>query len=409
LLALVAMHKAVAGDRVDGRDLDASQRSEDDALCAALPDLAAGARDASGLALTYPDNAERLRAAETVGEGKLRLKRQVALLYAAQIALGEFLPYTLPAIQALNAVEAVILLEWRALDRMETIARASLSARDQIEETLLPAVRRYEEEVARAVPRLAVEAAKEVARANNCLGGLHPDPPPLPIRPEDFDPTEDHARSLPRTQLVRAAHPWIVHHREPALDHLSWMFFSRAASLYKAWTNHDATERAWAFYAAEGATFYVMEDAEPPLKGFEVWTTDSEAADRRFGVIGLAYRPTYRPFGAPALQTQNRDGLVAYAQAMIYNASPQKPSPTIGRYQPEVGWDTLNWKAPARSSNALEHPESGDSGSPRIELNWQAKLTPATSLLDAAAVSASAPFGSILKRIVPVPVSLRTH
>jgi hypothetical protein len=413
MLSLVVLHKAIAGENVDGRDLDDADRRQADQLDVMLQALAPGAAAVGGWTSTYPDIAEHLRASETVGEGKLRLKEEVARIYAAQIAAAS-LPYGGAAIITfLNILEGTqVLAEWQTLDRMERTARDLIPARNTVLRVLLPAAQRYADEVVREVPRFAAETVTGLAADNHVQGAVFPARPQLPVEHEPFDARDtDHARTMAKTQIVRATFPWIHHHRAPVLSQTSWMLLSGASSLYRKWTDHDTTERAWSYYRRQRTTLYVMAATKRPVKGFEPWTSDPRETDRRFAVIGTAYRPSPEPFGAPALLRENQKGLVTYAQALLYNANDQNPTPRIGPFQAEIGWDTLNWLPPVVRSHAPEFPEGSNTtpGAPRIRLNWQVKLVPATPWLDHAAGSIPAPFGPVLRSITPVPQSSRTH
>ena len=146
---------------------------------------------------------------------------------------------------------------------------------------------------------------------------------------------------------------------------------------------------------------YVMRDTQHGHKGEEPWTKrgGSRLAERRFMLMGFAHRPA-PSMTSPAIYKQpNRDGLVAYAQAMLYNANEQTLV-APGGYQPQVGWDTLNWKYPVDQSGAYEFDHGsasagslwppplpfvgqGSAPNPVIMLNWQAKLVPVTRLREA--------------------------
>ena len=186
---------------------------------------------------------------------------------------------------------------------------------------------------------------------------------------------------------------------------------SQTAQLYRKWTNYYVIEKCWQFYAEEGSYLYILADSGQDLKGFESWTTNSRQADRRFAVLGFARRPPYRPYGGPALSVQNPAGRVAYAQALVYNANSQRPNAGPPLYQPEVGWDTLNWQPPVMESFAYEFPagENGTPGCPQILVNWQGKLVPVTSRLDDSPGVLPTPFAQVIRSVVPVAATQRTH
>jgi hypothetical protein len=80
---------------------------------------------------------------------------------------------------------------------------------------------------------------------------------------------------------------------------------------------------------------------------------------------------------------------------MLYNANPQRPH-SDRRFQPTIGWDTLNWSSPV--------PEYGEEvgEAPRIRLNWRAKLVPVTRLPEAArSRRLPDPIREVLRKTIP--------
>src|SRR5207244_3014873 len=114
--------------------------------------------------------------------------------------------------------------------------------------------------------------------------------------------------------------------------------------------------------------------------------------EKRFAVVGFAHKPPPH-YSAPSLLGRPiPQGMAAYAMALVYNAN--KTDRAAGnRFQPNWGWDTLNWELPTDASFADELPSQPDPrlnghsetpfdyNRPRIKLNWQAKLVPASSYL----------------------------
>jgi hypothetical protein len=419
MMAFVVIHEAIGGDQVDGAELTRSERRLAAWYDRILPGLAEAAKNVGGRAVAVDDVRKRLRAAATVGQGKLRLKKALVRLYAAQIA-AYYIPYVGQAIiQALNAVEVILLIQWRALDAMETLARETLPLKRLLFEILLPTAKRYEDEVVRLVPEIAAETADEVARLNGCLGSVFPRRPELPVVQEtiDFSVNNEYLR-MQESQIVRATYPWVKYHRKPILDALDVLdsldvtgFIGLdAMPLYRHWVTVYTVRKSETFYHDQGSTIYVMKHSDKKRKGREPWTTDSAEADRLFSVIGFARRDSPSPFAPPVFRRQNAEGIVAHAQAIVYNANSQKPGQGPPVLQREVGWDTLNWDAPAHQSFAYEFKQGdGRFGMPRIRLNWQTKLVPVTPWLDEAPAELDPPFADVIGRIVPVSSILRTH
>ncbi|MBI1324077.1 hypothetical protein GC170_12950 [bacterium] len=411
VMAFVILHKAIAGENVDGRDKTRQQQALDNQLSFALMVLGPAALAAGGRASTFPDCAEDIRAAETVCDGKLMLKMEIASVYAAQIIAAA---YGLQAVVAAlsDFEEYVIKPEWDALDRMERQARADLPRRKRLEREFLVAIQEYQDEVLRDVPEVASSTAGAVAGASWGQGVCFPSRPELPLVREPFrDGGRNHQRTMARTQIVRAAYPWVVFDRGPVLANTSWMLLSQTTEWYRDWTDFDTTERSQWFYRGKGRPMLVIRRHVLPEKGTEPWTKDAKLADEQFSVIGFAYEPSPRPFGSPALKRQNKGGLVAYAQAITYGANPQNPGKSTGPFQPEIGWDTLAWTAPVKSSGAYEFPASFAAGRtcPRIHLNWQTKLVPVTGYLDRSVADTPDEVSRVVGRIVPVAGAMRTH
>jgi hypothetical protein len=411
MMALVVIHEAVAGANVDGADLSPSDRARAAVADDQLRTLQPLAHAVGGWTISYPDVVRPLTAAATVGEGELNLKEAVVRLYEAQIAAALF-PGGWIIIEELNEEELEILAEWESLNTLEVLARASLPLKRELFDRLLPAAKHFEDDVVRTIPQLVAETVERLSGLNSVKGAVDPSPPGLAVEEEAFDAgAAGHQASMAHSQIVRATFPWVNYDRAPILAESSWMRVSRASQLYRKWTNTYVIEKCWEFYSEQRSYLYVLVDSGQELKGFERWTTDARHADLRFGVLGFARRPAYRPFGAPALSVQNAAGRVAYAQALVYNANSERPDIGPPLHQRELGWDTLNWEPPVAGSFAYEFPEGEDGppGCPRIVLNWQAKLVPVTSRLDDSPAVLPPEFGAVIRRVVPVGPSLRTH
>jgi hypothetical protein len=144
---------------------------------------------------------------------------------------------------------------------------------------------------------------------------------------------------------------------------------------------------------------FVLNDSfqsEQSRKGREPWTRSSddgkEKAEDLFTMIGFAHRKFEPLFAEKIFPAASKEGMTTYAQAIVYNANPQKPGQGNQQKQPLVGWDTLNWDpdstipewgALAREA-AVKWPweifdMTDTRENVRVKLNWQAKLMPVTS------------------------------
>ncbi len=411
-LAMTVVHTAVGGRDVDGADLSVADRRRNDWAVARLRAIANAARQVGGWTLTYQKAIQPLRVAATVGEGKINLKEALVVLYTTQAIVGHIPWIGRALVAALNLVELVIYAEWQALDTLELIARASLPAQRILFDFVAPAARSYAWDATLATPLLAAETASTLAERRRVVAAIDPPLPTLPIIAESSRAGEaDHRTAMARSQTVRASWPWVVYDRGPILSFTTPLIFSKAASLFRGWTEFHTTSRAQEFELRHGALF-VLADPSPSGKGFESWTTDPRLADERFGLVTFAKRPEHKALGSPYFTTPNPGGVLGYAQALVYNANPQHPETGPPNYQPEVGWDLLNWDTLAPDSGAYEFPFDGAEGmspSPKVRLNWQAMLVPGSSRIDASVLVTPPEFAEILQRIVPVPPTFRTH
>ncbi len=230
------------------------------------------------------------------------------------------------------------------------------------------------------------------------------------------------------TQWVSAAYPHTDGFRAPILAWLrKWAPKSRAAEHFEKWSNRYTLVKAWQFRSGyrpqkSGSTrvrwnktatplrMFVMKDSfrgSQNRKGREPWTGTSprglQLAEEYFTVIGVAHRDYEPVFSSRLYPAPAGTGLTAYAQAIFYNANPQRLASGSAQTQPQLGWDTLNWDpgirvpqwaAPALRS-APKWPWDAFDGSTsqtvaKVRLNWQARLMPVrTRRLEQAAVTVS--------------------
>ena len=283
------------------------------------------------------------------------------------------------------------------------------------------------------------QAASEVAQANRCVGEVLGRPTagniaaarlgiPSAKLPLVKDPTQDPER----TQLIRATYPWVQEWRAPMI---AVMYFpllpkSRMAIFYEYHTDRFTKELCQQF----GYKLFVLEQMDATHsstdKGTESWRQrdQSRLADEMFAVVGIARRkaPPGQSHMNFLLPRTNPIPVAAFSQAMIYNGNrPEKWEPDLldmmmplirRRAQPVEGWDTLGWTEGATEwKNGkpyvgwpealtgwipskvvggffedlrwvigrippipldLAYPPDARVPTPKVQLNWQAKLVP---------------------------------
>jgi hypothetical protein len=308
--------------------------------------------------------------------------------------------------------EAKVAQEWLALDVLEGIARSLLPAKQAIRDILIPALHSANKNVFDRTPGKAEQLASDLGKINLVDGSLFPGVKrnalaqvglQLPIREEPVD-----LKQIARSQMVRASTPWIQFWRQPLLrfgDRA--LLLARFRAHYQARTDEFTLTLADRIKKQQGVNLYILQDLDLDKidKGQERWTqaVGSRDADRLFGTLGFALRKKPRVAAYGIFRQANPDGMAAYAQGMIYNANPQAKKPPQKGWQPQVGWDTLNWRGrvpdhggpqPANPNPNQRPPRITE---PRIRLNWQAKLVPATRLPDARP-SVEGDLGLIIRR-----------
>jgi len=324
--------------------------------------------------------------------------------------------------EAAYLLEQKILLEWKILDGLEEMAKATKWIKKQIMALGIPALQKYTQLVVIATPAQMELAADRIGTRNTATGRLFPgylmnasDPLlRLPVEQETARP-----RSWQKSQLVRATTPWVQYWRRP------WLIFGQVALTLSGFTGHyekrtneytrTLTDR---LRKNSDIRLYVLPGWEPggSEKGREEWTrgTDraSTMADQMFSTIGFAHRDPPKVLSYGIYRQTNPDGMVGYAQSMIYGANPQVPSPGAG-LQPRLGWDTLHWASavhefPGKSTSWLGFSiPSVDE--PRVKINWQAKLVPTTRLTESLPYQ-KGKIGTVIRRTTPLPMNLTgTH
>jgi hypothetical protein len=345
----------------------------------------------------------------TIYASKMQLKRLMAAFYSAHGAGGALEKF--PPTSAIGAaisgaaygLERKAIQEYQTLNLLEEFAYNTRKLKEGVIE-LTGQLMRYEESVVRNAPRKSREAAEQIAQANQATGALYPQQPQLPLAPQDENV------DIERSQLVRASYPWVLAWRKPIRDVMRWvLFLSGASKHYRTYTQRYAKDKAQEVREQQGLHLFVVKDFTPPgvEKFEEPWINDSRRAEALFTVMGFAHREFSARFSPSVYVPRSQDGLLAYAQAMTYNANPNRRA-SDGRRQAEVGWDTLNWLHDGSPIYEWAADVDDEPDAPRIRINWQVKLIPATRLGEARG-RLPAPFAPIIQRTLPEIDSLQTH
>lgn len=329
----------------------------------------------------------------------------------------------------LTAIEFYIIGEWGVLKFIEGFARATSPLRTLIYGAL-PLLNTYAKGLVVEGVIASPRTARAIGALNNASGAVHPPVWPLPISPEKVKaekpetdsrifwlhspPKErdkpDHWGDPPEfaySQVIRGAYPWVNFHRQAVFKLTKWLTLADFPKHYRNWTTEVTLRRSQHHYSRSLTRLYVLDDVKGDRKKEAPWINDTSAAERAFTVVGFAHKgPPYR-WNRKLLPPVNEKGVVTFAQAMVYNANPRKPDPDDTNYQPVTGWDTLNWDNeggdPAAAAT-VEWPHFKRTESPRVKLNWQAKLVP-VSRLGEASLFLLPPFRDVLK---PGPEMLTT-
>ena len=253
-------------------------------------------------------------------------------------------------------------------------------------------------------------------------------------------PAELNQRQERYSQWVRATWPYVDAMRAPILAQFeNQLKQSNAKKHYIKWTNRYALVKSWQFRSGyrfkktggqsgrwtqsndvEPLTMYVLKDAFDrsgnEQKGREPWTKadpdGKKSAEQMFTLLGFAQRNFEAKFAPKVFQQPHENGMSAYAQAILYNANPQKQTTSArSLIQPTAGWDTLNWDPDTETPEWGSEPAVGDAKWPwqvissarqtdsvKVKLNWQAKLMPATKsrITEAAIDNAASDLGKTL-------------
>jgi hypothetical protein len=444
LQALCVIHHGFGGDELDG--LSSAQRTPYDiqeslqvsySLAAALS-AAGGIRPVQA---EYNAVRQEPRTGAAIRDSRLRLKQVMTWAYIAHAVGGIFvdlswIPYVGPILRGFGmlteaaalTIETKVYQEWLTLDGLELLARGLMPVKRLLQSVVIPGCYLYTRPgILLDAPVKAEQAARDVSRRHNTEGWLFPGAtiqPSLPLLHLPVTSEPQTLRHPERSQLVRASSPWIQYWRVPILRFgEDALLLSRFRHFYHART--DEFTLLLAKRQKESGVhvnLLILDDLDQDGqdKGQEPWTkrNGSARADELFSTIGFAHRPRHAMNSSPLFRQSNPDGLVAYAQVMLYNANPQPTTRPAAQQQPVVGHDTLNW------DNAV--PEAANPGynantnvspipsiaEPKIRINWRARLVP-TTRLGAKVVGQPEDVGTRVLRGIPLIPGLdsvgRTH
>ncbi|MBA4017492.1 MAG: hypothetical protein C0483_10000 [Pirellula sp.] len=247
-------------------------------------------------------------------------------------------------------------------------------------------------------------------------------------------------KKIEQSQWTRATYPYVRGWRKPIREWFAGVLMvSRAGTWYSRWTNRYTVAKAYQYrigtYGGQKnqrkLAMFVMQGAPKSGKGKEPWTTDGKKAEPLFTQLAFVHRDARQPLATAIFGSAPKDGMVAYSQAIFYNGNRQNIAGWRdgSTFQPELGWDTLNWRAPIASARAYEFLEGDDadmriippaipfimftkaSEHPDVRLNWQAKLTPVTRYSEAWRAGLRMPDG-MRNTLLKLPLDLdtfRTH
>lgn len=421
MAAMIVVHHALGGNKLDKNEVAEETKDIDRRLTAAA--IAAKAAGANTPAFETVREKDGVRAGMTLLDSKIELKEMLTKVYLSKVAAKIMQQSSIPPVVAagkalevaMDILEQVILKEYEFLNAVHAVARSLVPMKQTIRYELLPAARDYCDHVAERYPKLAKRAAKMVGEKLGVHIDLFPMELSLPIekdphryaftpvkrktvkprRPTPPNPsvraTNMREQVVKTTQLVRAAFPWVVYHRQPVLDVLGAMApLSHAKEHYKDWTDGTSKRLLGKMQLPRQGDLglYVLVGSTPPDKGYELWTEDRRLLDRHFSIQAYASRKPPTVIGKGTFFKQEHPvARVAISQALTYNGNRQRRNAfktnlkykrILPERQADVGWDTLNWLEETRPYELVATTRKGSVRSefPRIRVNWQAKLVP---------------------------------
>jgi hypothetical protein len=424
LHALVVLHHALGGDELDGRaNVAATPADIKNNLDTTFKIVVSATAGAAPVQAEYDDVAKEPQTGGALRDCRLRLKQVMTWAYASH-AVGRFfldmgwIPAVGPAIVATGDLivfqsqgfEHKVWLEWKTLDSLETAARGLNPFKQALERTIVPGLHGYAQAQRVQAALKAESAADSIGQQHNVEGSLFPSVNKNPSSPALALPVQTEPaklRFLARSQLVRASTPWIQYWRIPLLQlGDDALLLSRFKAAYFQRTDEFTLTLADRQKQERGVHLLIIQglDQDGADKTNEVWTTadGSRDADRLFGTIGFARRPRPPLNAANLFRQGNPDGIVAYAQVMIYNANPQQRG-TVAGTQPTAGWDTLGWITPVpewSQTDTSGDPPIPNLAEPQQRIAWNSKLVPTTRLAESIFWQ-QGDLGKVLRRTPP--------
>lgn len=419
--ALVILHHALGGYELDGkRDPDsaaANERKKEQSTNKSAVEWSYDIAKAIGGKPPLHSKKLKKRAAKKVKVGgmihdtRMDLGRNLAITYGTHgfaFGLQKFkftAPVGYPLAAAAFAYELVIDGQLTFLEFIEKTARAVVTPKTQCINSMR-ALQAYAKESRVAAPINVKRAHEQLAELSKSDIALYPGT----IAKFNFVPVESESKNIDEknSMLMKAAWPHVVYWRQKPVSTYKYVFFgTSASSSYEDWTKDYATPKTkearnklnnWRL------NLQVLEGRDSPTHlGRESWTTSngSDKADELFSFVGFARR--YPPlFGVHYQSAPRKQGIAAYAQAMTYNANPQRPS-RLSSFQQTVGWHTLNW------SNSVPEYSTDKESAPTVSLGWNAKLVPATRMQDAKLLFDPLWKGKVTRTMLPFDELTGTH
>lgn len=392
-----------------------------------------------------------IKAQATLLRAKMNLKEYLIWIYQTKAAAREMQAYPptysagVVLEQSMHNFEREILAEYEQLKQIHARAVELLPLKFKLRDCVLPEIKAYTRDVVMSTPQAIRELADSLGKKYGVSKAyvLDPNVPvildPLakatslpPVQAIAEEPAAPHCdcksveseitrkQIVKVTQLVRSTFPWVVYHRLPVWESLKQLApLSKAEKYYVEYTAGYTRDLCDRYQTDEhDLGLYVIQGYPAPDKGYELWTQSRSEADRTFGTLVVIHLNPDSVIGSPAVFQQHfPSGQVFYAEALSYNANPEKRHAcrinlrckriTPNR-QANVGYDTLQWQASGKSeSGSSKSPwelvAKTDAGGqpdpefPRIRLNWQAKL-----------VETSAEQLAALKLAEDIPVEMRS-
>ncbi len=332
-----------------------------------------------------------------------------------------------------NTVIEKLVREYRFIIKLEDFALRTLPVKRSIPR-LMDGLWAYERVVVTGTPVAVSQAASKTAEANGCVGEALGRPTGrniaiaqsgLPVA--GLPLIQDPCRNPERTQLMRATYPWVQEWRWPILYAFGAVASqSRAMVFYEYHSDRYSLETSKKFVTQRGYRLYLIEELDATSgardKGTETWRrrNSSSKADQMFALVGIARKenPPVMSLHRFFIPAANETPIATVAQAMIYNANvpmrwQKEGSDWISwllrrEAQPVQAWDTLAWTEGATEwkdgkpyfvlpkewnwtlgyfnfMDFIYPPDvripflNAGPPTPKVQLNWQAKLSPVTA------------------------------